>query len=173
MARDFGVNLQIPAGIDLTADQLESDLRVTVREFGLEGEAFAKEAARDVSVERGGHTLGAYDTGALLDGIAATGVDIAGQGVVSIEVQATAPHSATVELGRRPGSRPPPRRALHAWLRRRGIPLDAAYPIAQAIGRRGLPPRPFMRPAFERLGREAPDILAGLASKLQAMWRSR
>jgi hypothetical protein len=49
-----------------------------------------------------------------------------------------------VELGRRPGARPPPSNALHGWLRRHGIPVSAAYVVARAIGRRGIKGRFFM-----------------------------
>ena len=55
-----------------------------------------------------------------------------------------------VEYGRRPMRKAPPRAALRGWARRHGIPERALFVLARAIGRRGLPGRPFMVPALVR-----------------------
>lgn len=52
-----------------------------------------------------------------------------------------------VEFGR-PAGRPPPSDALAGWARRHGL-KGLEYVIARAIGDRGLPPQPFLTPAFE------------------------
>ncbi len=89
-------------------------------------------------------------------------------------------YGRNVEFGRRAGARMPPVDALLGWVRRHWAPSiraeariaaarfpgrersrawrqagqDAlrskAFVLARAIARRGIPPHPFMRPAFER-----------------------
>lgn len=59
------------------------------------------------------------------------------------------PYSSVIEEGRRAGSSAPPKEAIEKWaLRRLGLSKDAAkqaaWPIARAIGRRGLRPRKVM-----------------------------
>ena len=61
-----------------------------------------------------------------------------------------------VELGRKPGSRPPPPRALHGWLSRHGIPVRAAYVVARAIGRRGIKGRFFMAAGLAAMKKKLP-----------------
>jgi hypothetical protein len=53
-----------------------------------------------------------------------------------------------VERGRRAYNRPPPVAALRGWARRHGIPERALYVLARKIGRRGIPARPFLGPAW-------------------------
>ena len=52
-------------------------------------------------------------------------------------------HATFVERGRRPG-RMPPVGVIRGWLKRRGRPQRLAWPIARAIGRRGIKARPVM-----------------------------
>ena len=66
-------------------------------------------------------------------------------------------HAVYVEEGRRPGRMPPPRSLLDwikvARIRPRDPHMsqeDLAYVIARSIGRRGIPPRPFLERALER-----------------------
>jgi len=64
--------------------------------------------------------------------------DVAG----GVRVYNAAPYAGVIEHGRRKGA-PPPKKAIVAWLRRRlGMSqvdaLSAAWPVARAIGRRGL-----------------------------------
>jgi hypothetical protein len=61
------------------------------------------------------------------------------------EIGPSAKYGVYVEFGRRPG-RPPPVAALAGWARRHNM---NPYVVARAIGRRGIKPKPFMRPAFE------------------------
>jgi hypothetical protein len=55
-----------------------------------------------------------------------------------------------VERGRAAGKPAPPRAALRGWARRHGIPDSALFVLARAIGRRGIPPRPYLVPAFDK-----------------------
>lgn len=50
----------------------------------------------------------------------------------------SAQHGPTMEFGRRPGARMPPAGVLLGWMRRRGIPDRAEFPLRRAIGRRGI-----------------------------------
>jgi hypothetical protein len=60
----------------------------------------------------------------------------------SLVVTNTADHFIFVEKGRKPGAQPP-RGAVLGWVLRKGMHADAAFPVARAIGRRGVRPRPF------------------------------
>jgi HK97 gp10 family phage protein len=62
------------------------------------------------------------------------------------EVGPSARYGAFVEFGRKPGKMPPIA-AIEGWARRHGV---HPFLVARAIGRRGIPPAPFMAPAFER-----------------------
>lgn len=67
-------------------------------------------------------------------------------------------YAEIIEDGRRPGGKPPPRRYIEQWARRRlGLDWDearaAAWPIAKAIAQRGLRGRKIMAklvPAMKR-----------------------
>ncbi|HKC98921.1 MAG TPA: HK97 gp10 family phage protein [Methylomirabilota bacterium] len=88
------------------------------------------------------------------------GQGLALQGVVGPSVQ----YGIYVEFGRRAGARMPPVDALIGWVQRhtprallprRGGRRDdflrsRAFALARAISRRGIPPRPFMRPAYTK-----------------------
>jgi len=50
-----------------------------------------------------------------------------------------------IDEGRRPGSRMPPPESLYDWLKNKAIPLNAAFPIARSIGRKGIEPKPFIK----------------------------
>ena len=49
-----------------------------------------------------------------------------------------------VDKGRRPGTKPPPISKLKEWLRIKGLPESAAFPIAKKIGRFGIKATPFL-----------------------------
>ena len=87
--------------------------------------------------------LDAFDTGDLHNSIEVT---ISPQGL-SIGVGATAHYAPYVEFGTRPHF--PPLEPIREWCRSRGIPEEAAFPIARAISERGSPERPFLFPAYK------------------------
>lgn len=55
-----------------------------------------------------------------------------------------------VEYGRRPGKIPPINK-IKEWCRYRGIPQQAAFPIAKKIGKFGIDPRPILGEVLETL----------------------
>lgn len=60
------------------------------------------------------------------------------------------PYARAVEFGRGAGKTPPPVAPIAAWLRSKGSDAPP-YAVARAIGRRGIPARPFLHRAFEEL----------------------
>jgi len=59
------------------------------------------------------------------------------------------PYAEAVEFGRSAGSAPPPPDALLGWMRRKGIDAELAFVVARSIGRKGIRPRPFMKPGYD------------------------
>ena len=90
------------------------------------------------------------DTGALKSSIQAT-VKTTG-----VTIRSPLDYAKVVELGRSKGSKPPPVRALSGWLSRHGIPLSAAYAVANAIGRRGIKGRFFMKAGMSAMQKKLP-----------------
>lgn len=84
---------------------------------------------------------GAWDTGNAANSIM---VDVIEGGFIA-EIGPTAPYPVYIETGARPHFPPPD--ALEGWARRHGF--DSAWPICLAIAKRGLPERPFLRPAYD------------------------
>ena len=70
----------------------------------------------------------------------------------SVTVENIAPHALYIEMGRRAGARMPPLSALYGWIERKGIPRSAAWPIARAIGKRGISARPVFLEAHIKMG---------------------
>ena len=52
--------------------------------------------------------------------------------------------------GRRPGAKPPPYKSILKWTQFKGIPKEAAYPIAKSIGKKGIKPLNFLFPFFSK-----------------------
>jgi hypothetical protein len=88
-------------------------------------------------------SAGAVDTHGLLDSIE-THV-----GSWESEIIPTAPWAINVEEGRKAGAKMPPSDPIEAWMARHGIPLELSFVIRRAIGERGIPARPFLKPALE------------------------
>jgi hypothetical protein len=63
-----------------------------------------------------------------------------------------------------PGGGFPPIDQVALWAKRKKIPEEAVYPIARAIGRRGIPAQPFLFPAFEE---ERPKIVDELTQSVR------
>lgn len=92
-----------------------------------------------------------FDTGRLAGSITHTisGSGLALEGKVGPSVR----YGAAVEFGRRAGARMPPVDALMGWVGRhprpgRGSRRSQAFALARSIQRRGIRPRPFLRPAY-------------------------
>lgn len=86
-----------------------------------------------------------HDTGAFADGWKAK------SSFTELDIVNAAPHAIYVEGGRAPGSRPPPLQPILEWVLRHGMPASAAWPIARAIGVRGIVARPVLEPNIGRL----------------------
>jgi hypothetical protein len=71
-----------------------------------------------------------------------------------------------VERGRPAGRRPPPVAALRGWASRHGIPVGALYVVARKIGQKGIPPAPFMQPAYEKNRGKITDLFARIGIKV-------
>lgn len=56
--------------------------------------------------------------------------------------------------------------SLTDWVRRKGMPASAAYPIARKILMRGLRPRPYFYPAFVNARRRLPIALKTAIQRL-------
>lgn len=76
-------------------------------------------------------------------------------------------YSKWIEFGR-PAGKQPPTEALEGWARRHGL-QGLEFGIARVIGERGLPPKPFLLPAFEgekkNYIKEVESILKRLSDK--------
>ncbi len=66
-------------------------------------------------------------------------------------VGTTVVYAPPVEIGRRAGAAMPPAGALLGWMGRHGIPASAEFVVRRAIGRRGIPARPFLRRALREM----------------------
>jgi len=97
------------------------------------------------AVQRGAMEVVPVDTGTLRRSL--TAVATPRRGTVGTNV----PYAYEVEFGRRPGQEPPPPGVLLPWMRRKGIPAEAEYPIRMAIGRRGTRAHRYLTGTFERL----------------------
>jgi hypothetical protein len=67
-------------------------------------------------------------------------------GGMRVAVGSTSPYAPYVEFGTRPHM--PPVDAIRRWCRLKGIPEDAAWPIALHIAAHGTPEQPFLYPAY-------------------------
>lgn len=92
----------------------------------------------------------AYDTGRTAGSISH---QISGSGpTLEGRVGPSVRYGASIEFGRRAGARMPPVEALMGWVGRhpsgRGSRRSQAFALARSIQRRGIRPRPFLRPAY-------------------------
>lgn len=96
---------------------------------------------RAVRVEARAKQLAPVDTGRLRASIHIVGPLLVGGRLVFYVVTASG-YGRWVHDGRQPG-RQPPTLALEGWARRHGAG-GAEFVIARAVGRRGIPARPFL-----------------------------
>jgi hypothetical protein len=89
------------------------------------------------------------------------------------QIGSNAPHAYNVEMGRKAGSRMPPKGALLDWMRRHGIDAEMEYVVRRAIARKGIEEAPYLRPAVKdnlalirrELGQQTVDrVLADMRS---------
>ena len=65
----------------------------------------------------------------------------------TLVISNSAPHFPFVEYGRRAGKKQPPLKPIRDWVISKGMRADAAFPVARAIGRRGIRARPLFTKA--------------------------
>lgn len=66
-----------------------------------------------------------------------------------------------IDKGRKPGARMPPQKPIEAWLKKKGIPLTASFPIRRSIAARGVKPKPFLDIIDSELENISNEILDG------------
>ncbi len=75
------------------------------------------------------------------------------------------PHAPVVEYGRRPGRKPPPVKIIERWLVRKGMSkvkaAEVAWPVARAIGRRGIPGVHILDSSFAEIEKLILDEVQG------------
>lgn len=88
------------------------------------------------------------------------------------EVYSNRDYAEPIEYGRPPGSMPP-RDPIIQWMMRKGIPLEAEWPIRMKIKREGIKARPVFQPAFERGKRDVERyfVIAGQRITLRLFGR--
>lgn len=81
-------------------------------------------------------------------------------------------YAPVVEFGRSAGAAMPPPSALSGWLRRHGIDEKYAFVVAQSIARRGIRPRPYLKPALDKnrpaIEREMSAVVKRISNRLAA-----
>lgn len=56
----------------------------------------------------------------------------------------TPEYAINIDKGRRKGAKMPPKKPIEDWMKAKGIPMRASFPIRRAISIRGIKPRPFL-----------------------------
>lgn len=92
--------------------------------------------------------------------------------MVTTKVGSNLPYAPVMNFGRRAGAPPPPTGPIAAWLKSKGGDPRAAFVVARAIGRRGIPGDFFLtgslkdlRPQIQREFRAVPKrVIARLRS---------
>lgn len=85
------------------------------------------------------------------------------------QVGTNAPYAQAVHEGRKKGSMPPVS-ALAGWASRHRV---SAFLVARAIGRRGIPARPFLREALQRMRSQIDRALATASREIESGWGRR
>lgn len=148
--------------------ELENAVVRGIQAGALRGVALAVSAGDNAVPASEYGSKGAFDTGSYRRGWRARNVR---DGAV---VENVSKQADIIERGRRPGRRPPPSSIIIPWAKRRlGLSAKeakrAAYPIAMAIGRRGLRARrvlelatpEIVRVVIEEVKREVALALSG------------
>lgn len=138
-------NVTIDASrLEALLEQFDGAEAVVQREGG---NALARSAAQvQADAIHNVTAVGAVDTGMLRRSI--TTELRPGNSPIEASIGSNQQYADVVELGRRPGSAPPPPGALLPWMRRHGIPPEKEYVIRMRIGRFGVDGRPYLGPAL-------------------------
>lgn len=102
-------------------------------------------------------------------------VEVTPNGEVSISFKLPE-YARFVDKGRRPGKMPPVS-AIKSWVSEKGIPIEAAWPIAKHIGKYGIPARPldkyFTKPLPKLVDEVSVDIVDSIIKKMLSDLRSQ
>jgi len=122
--------------------ELQRDLKKMSKETAVKIKQETYASGLDVQKEAKSRLkeMGAWDLGNLANTIL---VDRSSDGSM-VEIGPTAPYGPYVEFGTKKHFPPPD--ALEGWAKRHGF--DSAWPICKAIAERGLPPKPYLLPAY-------------------------
>jgi len=81
-------------------------------------------------------------------------------------------YAPVVEYGRSAGATMPPPDALAGWLGRHGMDASFAFVVARSIGRRGIRPKPYLKPALDKnrpaITREMSAVIDRIFARLAA-----
>ena len=133
---DFHVHVE---GLDEFVRRFSQAPRIIHDEIG-------KAARRSgVRVERRAKQLVPVDRGGLRRSISSKPISL------GASVGTNLPYARAVEFGRGAGTTPPPVAPIAAWLKRKGGDPRLAFVVARAIGRRGIPGRPYLTKALDEL----------------------
>lgn len=130
----------------------DMDARLSAMPAVMERELRAALNASLLLIEADARQGVAHDTGRLAGSISS---QISGSGLnLEGRVGPSVRYGASVEFGRRAGSKMPPVDALMGWVSRhprgRGSRRQQAFALARSIQRRGIRARPFLVPAFKK-----------------------
>tara|TARA_Y100000310_G_scaffold230865_1_gene233407 strand:- start:4342 stop:4851 length:510 start_codon:yes stop_codon:yes gene_type:complete len=147
-------------------DKLTRVLRASPHWLGAEVTKGMRQSA--LAVQRESSILAPVDTGRLRQSIT---VEMDGRVIPQwAKIGPSVRYGAYVEFGRRPGSSPPPARALLPWMKRHGIPATAAFVIARAIAKRGIKPKPYMREGYKAATRTINRIWSRTSRAIELRW---
>ena len=128
------------------------------------GQAVEAQAKEDVAVDRGQlRSKITYE-------IDPSGERAGGRPVpVWVRVGTNVTHGAPVHQGRKPGKWPPVK-AIAGWVKRKGLPPEAAFPIARKIAQKGIKARPFLTDAVEKASGKIDRFVERLAQDIEEQW---
>jgi phage gpG-like protein len=136
------------AKINLTIPNLESAIK-KIGKFRLEKIAeIVSELDRTALMVESGAKRNLTDNGQVNLGGLRSSVVRQEYGKFNRTVGTKLEYAMAIEFGRKPGSMPP-LAPIKEWMKKKGIPEGALWPIAMKIKREGSPARPFLFPAAE------------------------
>lgn len=147
-------------------DRLTRKFRTAPKWLGDEMTTAMRQSA--LAVQRESAILAPVDTGRLRQSIA-TEVDKADLPLWA-KIGPAVMYGRYVEFGRKAGSQMPPVSALLPWVKRHGMPPAAAFAIARAIARRGIPARPYMQPGLKNAKRAIDRIQSRTMRAIELRW---
>jgi hypothetical protein len=129
------------------------EFKQEVYAHGLDTQKEAKERLKDMQ---------AWDLGNLANSIEVTLVD----GGFAAEIAPESPYGVYVEYGTKPHFPPfkgEDAKGLEGWARRHGF--DSVWPICLVIAKRGLPARPYLIPAWEKIKDKFYNKIKGIINR--------